>query len=135
MSHQSIKPLEDHAVYEVANILALFLGIDRDWISLVQLLSLAAGRMAMPINLDVVSDQVAIDRMIADRVCNIVPGKCIPIDTHKSFWLQNTTDLMTSMSCCAAGTTRNSTTTPLVIWRRHPTLQKEPQAFGEFMKR
>lgn len=85
MSHQSIKPLEDHAVYEVANILALFLGIDRDWISLVQLLSLAAGRMAMPINLDVVSDQVAIDRMIADRVCNIVPGKCIPIDTHKSF--------------------------------------------------
>ena len=86
MSDQSINALKDHAVYEVANILASFLGIERDWICLAELLSLAAGRMAIPINLDVVSDQCAVELMIADRVCKIVPGKCSPIDTHKSFF-------------------------------------------------
>jgi hypothetical protein len=85
MADHSINALKDHAVYEVANILASYLGIERDWICLAEFLSLAAGRMAIPINLEVVSDQCAVELMIADRVCNIVPGKCSPIDTHKSF--------------------------------------------------
>lgn len=84
MVEQPIKALQDHAVYEVANTLASYLGFEKDWICLAEFLSLAAGRMAMPINLDVVSDQCAVERMIADRVCHIVPGKCIPIDSHRS---------------------------------------------------
>lgn len=84
MSDQSLSALESHAVNQVVDTLARFLGIERDWICFAEVLSLAAGRMAIPIHLDVVSDQCAVDRMIADRVCSIVPGKCIPIDTHKS---------------------------------------------------
>jgi hypothetical protein len=84
MVDQPIKALQDHAVYEVANALASYLGFQKDWICLAEFLSLAAGRMAIPINLDVVSDQCAVERMIADRVCHIVPGKCIPIDSHRS---------------------------------------------------
>ncbi len=85
MTVNSRNALQNHPVYPLADDLASFLGIERDWIAFAEFLSLAAGRMSMPINLDIVSDQWALDRIIADRIAFIVPGKVVSIDTYKAF--------------------------------------------------
>ena len=85
MTVNSPNALQVHPVYPLADDLASFLGIERDWIAFAELLSLAAGRMAMPINLDIVSDQWTLDLNIADRIACIVPGAVVPIDTFKAF--------------------------------------------------
>jgi hypothetical protein len=95
MTTVSLNALQRHQIYRLTNDLASFLGIERDYIAFVELISLAAGRMAIPINLDIVSDQSAVDLAIADRIATIVPGKTVPIDTYKSFLAeekQNFTD-------------------------------------------
>lgn len=85
MTTDTPNALQQHPIYQVANDLASFLGLERDWIGFAELLSLFAGRMATPINLDIVSDQWAIDLAIADRIASIMPEKVVPIDTYKEF--------------------------------------------------
>lgn len=60
--------LKRHPAYRLANEVAAYLGIGRDWIAFIKTLSLAGGRMAMPVDLDIVTNQSAVDLAIADRV-------------------------------------------------------------------
>lgn len=85
MSPDSLNALQIHPVNQVVNDLASFLNIGRDWIAFTQFMSIAAGRMATPFHIDIVSDQWTADLMIADRIASTVPGKIIEIDTYKSF--------------------------------------------------
>lgn len=85
MAVNSLSPLQNHAVYEVINDLSSYLRMPRDWIASAELLSLGAGRMAMPFNLDIASDQWTLDLNIADRIACILPGAVVPIDTYREF--------------------------------------------------
>ncbi|MFN0198071.1 MAG: hypothetical protein ACKVT0_15095 [Planctomycetaceae bacterium] len=80
-----IGALQAHPIYSVAENLTDYLGIRRDWITFAQLLSIVAGRMATPINLDIVSDQWSVDIQIADRLTAIIPGTVARIDTYAQF--------------------------------------------------
>ncbi len=83
MAVNSQNALRNHPVYQLVDDLTSYLRIGPDWIAFAELLSLSAGRMAMPINLDVVSDQWALDLNIADRIACLLQDAVLPIDTYK----------------------------------------------------
>ena len=55
-----LTPLRLHPAFGVADLLAAHMGLDRDLVQFVEFLSLAAGRMVMPVNLDVLTDPVRV---------------------------------------------------------------------------
>lgn len=70
------KPLEflkGHPLAEVAELLGDYMGIGIDSISLMMLISRAAGRIGTPINLAIYSDDPGAENLIADRIINILP--------------------------------------------------------------
>ena len=67
-----LTPLRNHSVFSLVEHLASFLGVRRNLIMLPQGLSLAAGMMAIPFNLDVVTDTLGLDLLLADRFS----GRC-----------------------------------------------------------
>ena len=92
MTVNSPNALQQHPVYQLVDDLTSYLRIGPDWIAFAELLSLAAGRMAMPINLDIASDQWTLDLNIADRIACIVQGAVVPIDTYKAFRAEEEAD-------------------------------------------
>lgn len=85
MTADTPNALQQHPIYQVANDLGSFLGLEKDWIAFSEILSLFAGRMATPINVDIVSDQWTLDLTIADRIASLVGDRVVPIDTYKEF--------------------------------------------------
>lgn len=81
----SLAPLRSHPAFGVADLLAAHTGLDRDLVQLVEFLSLAAGRMAMPVNLDVQTDRVAVDLHVANRVLDLRQEHVARVDTHREF--------------------------------------------------
>ena len=80
-----LTPLRDHPVFSVAEHLAPFLGVQRDVIMLSQVLSLAAGLMKIPFNIDVVTDVLSVDLQLTDRLLSLTPDAVARIDTYQQF--------------------------------------------------
>ena len=80
-----LDPLRTHPAFALADILAAYVGIHRDLIQWTELLSLAAGKMAMPINLEIVSEQSTADLHIANRILDLAPEAVQRIDTDGQF--------------------------------------------------
>jgi len=80
-----LHPLKTHPVYAITDSLSEYMGVEKDLIQLVEFLSLAAGRMVMPINLDVQTDQVAVDLHLANRILDLRHGHVARVDTHRQF--------------------------------------------------
>lgn len=83
--YDALQPLRDHLVYRLVPALETFLGIRRDLIVLMELLSLAAGKKATPVNLDVITDVLGLDQCVADRLLSIYPDLVARIDTCAQF--------------------------------------------------
>ena len=81
----ALTPLRIHPAFGVADLLAAHTGLERDLIQLVEFLSLAAGRMVMPVNLDVQTDRVAVDLHVANRVLDLRHEHVARVDTHRAF--------------------------------------------------
>jgi len=80
-----LTPLRSHPAFGVADLLAAHTGLDRDLVQFVEFLSLAAGRMVMPVNLDVQTDRVAVDLYVANRVLDLRHEHVARVDTHREF--------------------------------------------------
>ena len=74
-----------HPLSEVATLLGEHLGIGVDRISLMMILSAAAGRLGIPVNLVIISDDPGAELMISEKVTNIVPETVKRIDNIKQF--------------------------------------------------
>ncbi len=77
--------LKSHPVYAITDTLAEYMGVEKDLIQFIEFLSLAAGRMVMPVNLDVQTDQVAVDLHLANRILDLRHGHVARVDTHRQF--------------------------------------------------
>lgn len=81
----ALEPLRIHPAFSLADVLAEYVGIDRDLIQFLEFLSLAAGRMVMPINLDIQTDNVTVDLHIANRILDLRHGHVARADTRREF--------------------------------------------------
>jgi hypothetical protein len=72
-------------VLEIAESLGGYLGTGCDVLSMALLLSRAAGRMGLPFNLAIYSDNPGADCLIADRIANVLPEGLQRADTIKQF--------------------------------------------------
>jgi hypothetical protein len=81
----SLAPLRAHPVYTLADILARYVGVERDLVQFVEFLSLAAGRMVMPVNLDIQTDRITVDLFIANRILDLRYEHVARVDTHRQF--------------------------------------------------
>ena len=77
--------LHGHPLRETAADLGDYLGVGVDAISLMMFVSRAAGRLGIPINLAIYSDDPGAENLIADRIINIVPETVMRADTIKRF--------------------------------------------------
>lgn len=77
--------LPPHPAFEVTSLLAEYVGVRRDLIQIIEFFSLAAGKMAMPINLEVFTEQPAPDLFMANRILDILPAEVTRLDTYKQF--------------------------------------------------
>lgn len=77
--------LGDHPLVEVADGLSRYLEIGVDVVSLLMFLSRAAGRLGLPFNLEVCSDDPGAEHQIADRLIHIVPENVRRTETIKQF--------------------------------------------------
>ena len=84
-SPDPLQPLRDHRIFGMADTLAKYVGINRDLVQFVEFLSLAAGKMAMPINLEIVSEQWTADLFIANRILDLQPELVRRVDTDSQF--------------------------------------------------
>ena len=80
-----LRLLKTHPVYAITDSLEEYMGVEKDLIQFVEFLSLVAGRMVMPINLDVQTDQVAVDLHLANRILDLRHGHVVRVDTHRQF--------------------------------------------------
>jgi len=80
-----LQPLRSHPIYSLAGDLARYVGVEQDFIQFAEFLSLAAGRMAMPINLEIVSEHCTVDMYIAHRVLDLLPDQVQWADTNGKF--------------------------------------------------
>lgn len=84
----SVTPLDalrTHPAFGIADALAEYVGVKRDLVQFVEFLSLAAGRMVMPVNVDVQTERVAVDLFIANRILDLRPRHVARVDTHRQF--------------------------------------------------
>jgi DNA-binding transcriptional ArsR family regulator len=77
--------LDGHPLRETADHLGDYLGVGVDAISLMMFVSRAAGRLGIPINLAIYSDDPGAEHLIADRIINIVPETVKRAETIKRF--------------------------------------------------
>lgn len=82
---RSLAPLRAHPVFVLADLLAEYVGVERDLVQFVELLSLAAGRMVAPVNLDIQTDNLTVDLHLANRILDLRHEHVARIDTHKGF--------------------------------------------------
>ena len=75
----------DHPVYKTASALEEHIGIKCDLIHLAIFLSAAAGNMVSPLPLDIYSNSLIADLMVAQRILELLRGKYRSVDTHKQF--------------------------------------------------
>lgn len=80
-----LAPLRAHPVFALVNRVARHVGIARDLIQVIEFLSLAAGRMVLPLNIDIVTDQWAADLFIANRMIDLLPDAVARVSTYKQF--------------------------------------------------
>lgn len=63
-----LAPIKNQPIDKIIDSLSKYTGIARDWIISTVFLTVASGRMAMPIHLKIVSDLCFLNKMIIDRV-------------------------------------------------------------------
>ena len=80
-----LAPLRSHPVFALADRVARHVGMPRDLIQFTEFLSLAAGKMVVPLNLDVFSDQLLVDMYVANRILDILNEQVARGNTHKEF--------------------------------------------------
>jgi len=80
-----LAPLRAHPVFSIITRVARHVGVARDLIQVIEFLSLAAGRMVLPLNIDIVTDQWAADLFIANRMIDLLPGAVARVSTYKQF--------------------------------------------------
>ncbi len=80
-----LQPLREHAVHRLIPPLETFVGIGRDLIVTPEFLSLAAGKKATPVNLEVITDVLGLDQYVADRLLNLYPDNVARLDTYAQF--------------------------------------------------
>src|SRR4051812_19849455 len=73
----------DHPVYQTASALEEYVGVKCDLIHLAIFLSAAAGNMVSPLPLDIYSNSLIADLMVAQRILDLLSGKYRRVDTHK----------------------------------------------------
>jgi hypothetical protein len=81
----SLDPLRSHPAFVVADLLAQHVGVERDLILFAEFVSLAAGRMVLPINIEIHTDEWAADLFIANRILDLLPDHVVRIETYKQF--------------------------------------------------
>lgn len=84
-SPDRLTPLRRHPAYQVANSLAAYLGVEREMVHFVQSLSLAAGKMVMPVSLDIQTDKLTVDLHTSNRILDLLPDHVARVDTHRQF--------------------------------------------------
>ena len=77
--------LKKHPVYAITDPLAEFMGVEKDLVQFIEFLSLVAGRMVMPVNIDIQTNQVAVDLHLANKVMDLRRGHVARVDTHREF--------------------------------------------------
>lgn len=74
-----------HPIYKTASALEEYIGVKCDLIHLAIFLSFAAGNMVSPLPLDIYSNSLIADLMVARRILDLLEGKYRRVDTHKQF--------------------------------------------------
>ena len=80
-----IAPFRAHPVFAAADLVAQLIGSDKDLVQCAEFLSLCAGRMVMPVHLDLQTDHLTVDLHLANRVFDIRYGHVARVDTHRQF--------------------------------------------------
>jgi hypothetical protein len=80
-----LTPLRSHPAFPVMDQLARHVGVARDLVMMLEFLSLAAGRMVMPVHLDLQTDQVDVDLNIANRIMDLRCAHVDRVDTYVEF--------------------------------------------------
>lgn len=78
-------PLRAHPCFPVLDSLAEHVGQERDLIQGVEFLCLAGGRMGLPINVEIHSENATVDLFTANRILDLRPDNVIRVDTHSEF--------------------------------------------------
>jgi hypothetical protein len=73
--------LGNHRLRDIADLLGAYLGVGADVVSLLMFLSRAAGRLQVPFNLAIYSDDAGAECLIADRISNVVPEGVHRVET------------------------------------------------------
>jgi hypothetical protein len=85
MPHDVLQGLRSHPVFSIAESLARFTGIGRSLVPLTEYLSLCAGKKGIPVNIDLMTDQGAVDQLVADRLLSIDRDAVARVDTFRQF--------------------------------------------------
>ena len=78
----TLSALCQHSIIALADELGRYVGAKRDLVHFIEYLSLAAGRMGIPIHLDVRSDEFALELGVADRILRLRPKNFTHVDTR-----------------------------------------------------
>lgn len=83
--HEPLGFLDRHPLASVRDLLGEYLGIGADSLSLLMFLSRAAGRLGVPFNLAIYSDDAGAEHLIADRIINLAPEGVRRSETIRQF--------------------------------------------------
>jgi hypothetical protein len=83
--NDSLTPLRSHPVFPVLNRVACHVGVSRDLIQSIEFLSLAAGKMVLPVNIDLYSEHWAVDLFVTNRITDLLPGAVARVMTYRQF--------------------------------------------------
>ncbi|MBX9788927.1 MAG: hypothetical protein K2Y37_08415 [Pirellulales bacterium] len=76
-----LESLRKHPVGRFATALAGYLGAPRDLAHFTQFLSLASGRIGLPVNLEIRTDEAGCELIVADRILTLSPNRFAYVDT------------------------------------------------------
>ena len=86
MSYRTaLESVRDHPLYATASELEPYLGVTCDLVHLAILMSVAGGCMVMPLPVDIYSNSLTADLMVAHRILDLLPGRVRRVDTYKQF--------------------------------------------------
>ena len=84
-SSNLIASIKNHPIDKIIDSLSKYTEIERDDIIFTVFLTVASGRMAMPVHLEIVSDECYLDKMIIDRVFALIEDRVAYIDTYAQY--------------------------------------------------
>ena len=113
----TLGPLRQHPAFQLAEQLAKYLGVGRDLVLFTEMLSLAAGSMAMPIHLDIQTESFGVDLLLANKILGLLPQQHVHVDTHQQFRALERVGYRTEGGKCAVVLVRGT----------HHFLQREAQ--------